>query len=473
MNDLIPQRVFMKRNECIGSLRCGQNSVENLHLVVQYPLVRQGAIAGHIIGKADTYIQLAKLFNLGTERLQFLSRTDIPFLYEIGSDKLHLRSVQRRDIISDPGHEASYVVAELDFENLSIREEREQSKASPRQIVFYLAGPRMLWRVMEHSSFVLEGDTPRIIHNPVQLNHEFPFSLKIFLEEFRDKEPMGGTYSVTTDVLCLHFESNVPPEHLSDQDLLTECCKLADDLALLVSFASRSWVTWFRYQVFDSRGHKEYIRVTREASVREIGYHSTLVEEGKAWEFFRSSLTELRKLRTDGFDLSLPIMYFISAMEATYTEEKFATLFLCLEKLKDMFVHAADRLKSILPPSDFDTLVDRLKPIIKDLVPDNQTRCLIYPKLKELNRPSLKSVLHKMFDKYGIEWSDVYPKGSNFTLIKTRDGLFHSSSEPDTEFFVKEYERLRVLVERMILAILSWHDYSRSPDVGMKRWLSE
>jgi len=93
-------------------------------------------------------------------------------------------------------------------------------------------------------------------------------------------------------------------------------------------------------------------------------------------------------------------------------------------------------------------------------------------KIPELNRPSLRFVLDALFFRYNIDWTDIYPSTGDFTLIKTRDKLFHSSQEPNFDLLFKETNRLQAIIERLLLRMLGWEDLSHSPTDFMKKWLT-
>jgi hypothetical protein len=77
-----------------------------------------------------------------------------------------------------------------------------------------------------------------------------------------------------------------------------------------------------------------------------------------------------------------------------------------------------------------------------------------------------------MFVKYNVNWKDLYPPGSDFTLIKTRDNLFHSSIDIDYDNLIKELHRLQALLERLLLSVLGWSNFINAPTEQERQWLS-
>jgi hypothetical protein len=57
------------------------------------------------------------------------------------------------------------------------------------------------------------------------------------------------------------------------------------------------------------------------------------------------------------------------------------------------------------------------------------------------------------------------------TLIKTRDTLIHDGRVKDIDFVHRETARLRAVVERALLSLLGWKDFSRTPPKFRSAWL--
>ena len=83
----------------------------------------------------------------------------------------------------------------------------------------------------------------------------------------------------------------------------------------------------------------------------------------------------------------------------------------------------------------------------------------------------MRQALAAMCAELDLSWTDLYPSDHGFTLMKTRGTLFHSARPIEHEFLWKETERLRALVERILLAMLGWR-HSLSPAAHTLTWLS-
>ena len=59
------------------------------------------------------------------------------------------------------------------------------------------------------------------------------------------------------------------------------------------------------------------------------------------------------------------------------------------------------------------------------------------------------------------------------TLIDTRNKLLHSSRDLDIDLLDKETTRLQAIVERFLLRMLGWTDFSALPSKHLRKWLIE
>ncbi|HEX9829347.1 MAG TPA: hypothetical protein VGB10_03970, partial [Bacteroidota bacterium] len=129
--------------------------------------------------------------------------------------------------------------------------------------------------------------------------------------------------------------------------------------------------------------------------------------------------------------------------------------------------------KEILEDEKFSALNESIKALVSEFVGDENKRRMIHKKTKELNRPALIDVLGAMLKKYNINWVDLYPPEKDLrSLINTRNTLFHSSQEINSDGLVNEMYRVQALVERIILSLLGWRDFSKSPESFIKSFIT-
>lgn len=472
LEDLFPQKPFYERIEFKGNLTKHNEVADGIHFVVQYPLTNQREIVEKAFGDKSVFRKLEHLFTLPEPLFKLESIKHKDLKREIYSEKVLIPKITGKGWPNGYGEGITAEVANLSFEDLHITEYFSPQATKERHLFFYLSGPQTFWSVSKSRVLFVDGHIETsVINSKIELNETFPFETIIVPYYFYDKGEGPGNYELTTDVLSIHFSTSYPLEELTTEEFLSSAKELTDDMILLISFISKRWITWFRYDLIINECLKTYVRRTRQCSTKKLDWDEGLVEPYKTREFLKTGLTNLRKLREKGLDLLMPITYYLSANEKTYLEEQFTTFFLSLERIKDMFAKE-EKLEKNLPDKAFKRLHSSISDLVDSQVESSDVRDRVRTKILELNRPSLRYVLESLFSKYCITWEDLYPAAGSFTLIKTRDELFHSSRKIDMDSLVKERDRLQVLLERILLRLLGWEDLSRSPVDFIRRWLT-
>ncbi len=468
MEEIFPKQPFVKRLEFVGSLQQGDISADGLHIVLQYPQIKDGDISGAILGTTDTFKVLSKVYNISGSTLRMHSEEIQDWDTRISSESVVRGTIRNNQFY---GSEMSYKVADLRFLDLTIEVKLQQTDFNERHLSFFLSGPRTLWTVYEIGEKSFTGEEKVEAKNSlIELNEKFPFEIEVRPWYFYDETPPPESFRLKTKVLVLNFKTLSPISALSNQEFIKSATAVAEDLILLVSFLSRRWVSWYRYELHTSELLLTHVRHARKCSSHEIELDESVVPFHQAREFLKVAFTNLRRLRDTHIDLKMPLVYCVSGTEATYMEEQFSIFFLALERIKDLFA-IENGLQKNLSNNDFKHLHAKLSDVIQQIV-RNPTAENVHRKLPELNRPSLRTVLDTAFTKYKVTWSDLYPPGSDFTLIRTRDNLFHSSADIDYDRLFKELHRLQALVERLLLSMLGWSNFRNAPIEHERQWLS-
>lgn len=466
-DDFFPHKPFHERHEFMGTLVKGDKSVTDLHIFLQYSLIKEGRIEAKILGDSTLYRKLEILLGPGLKLSSIKTENSHR---QFSSDNVYLNNI-RNSSLYESG--MSYKVADLHLRELDIERKWDRKENQDRHLTFYLAGPKTLWgsHVIGEQSFT--GDEKyKVFNEKVELNESFPFEIETRPWYFYDRTSAEEEYNIKTSIQVITFKTSLSIEEYSDDAFLVEAKSVAEDLILLVSLLSRRWITWFRYELMTTEKLVSKIREARECSAEQIDHDSSLVPLHQSRDFIKSAFTELRKHRNENLNLYMPIVYCISANENKYLEEKFSTFFLSLERIKDMY-SIKEGTRKIMGKSGFQKLSDSILSIIEKEVQDDSSVQMITQKIPELNRPSLRTQLDSLFLLYGVEWKDLYPHGAQFTLIKTRDVLFHSSRDMDIDYLGDEELRLGALLERLLLSMLGWKDYSQAPISYLRTWLQK
>ena len=472
MEFFFPKKPFFERIEFIGKLSKQDKFADRIHLVLQYPILKQGEIIGKAFGTKEMLERILSVAPVPEPFWTLNSEGHGQFQTEVYSDRLLLSTAGRQEWPTECDEQMTSMISSVLLLDLTVTRRLTPSEIRDRHLTFFLVGPRELWFLNQIREVSFTGEAKIKVKNPkIELEQNLPFEIEVFPHYFYDEGPEPDGHELTANVLALHFTTSKSQTELPDESFVKSASAIATDLCVLVSFASRSWVTWYRYQLVTNDHIKEFVRETRKCKMDKVGWRDALIESHRSREFLRTGLTNYRNLRENGFDLFMPILYFVSANEKMYLEEQFTTFFLSLEKIKDLFARQEGLLKNLVK-KDFEELESTVSNVIKAHVSSPEIFDRIKTKIPELNRPPLRFVLETLFSRFDIDWRDLHPPGDPLTLIKTRGELFHSSREVDLDRLAKDRHRLQAILERLLLRLLGWGDLSRSPTAHTRMWLA-
>ncbi len=478
---IYPKKPFKETLNFHGKLIYNDGSIDDIHIIIQYSLLKGEAIEGKIIGTSKTFSELQKNFDSKIFDYELYAEIEGSYLKKVISKKV---SITR---LSDTYRSGKYkdeirIIGDIQLNDITIvheyqiSESKKNSQSDERNIVYLLSGSRRIWQIFEREDYHSDGNVEIEVYKPdIVLDKELPFEIQIrpyYLYD-KDDENLHGTLSV--NVLSVIFKTNTTLENLSDDEFISLTKSIVQDLTTLASFISKSRITWYRYNLKTQTGAVSFNRRTVECKDGESYSLENPINLSQLKEFLKIGIKALRVLKEQEFDITMPILYFVSGHEAEFLREQFTSLFLSLESIKDMYAKR-EKLLTIFNDdnkAEFKKLKESIKSIVNENVKSDESKKKIIEKISELNRSSLKSILDHMFKKYSIDNSDLYPTGSNFKLIETRNTLFHTSVELDFKYLVKETFRLDVVLQRIILRLLNWPDISHTLDDYRKRWLSK
>ncbi|MCX6827771.1 MAG: hypothetical protein NT002_00570 [candidate division Zixibacteria bacterium] len=462
-----PEERFHKRLEFEGRLIAGDKTLEDLHIIVQYSLLDNAQIKAIVIGNNDTFASLVEFMGLPVPTYSIRLTCKTNDLDEIISDEVYIEHVHGRSVSEG----IRFIVGELIFYSLTVKRKFVQIDQPERHLTFYLCGPRQLWPSYGVLSKSFMGEVKYEVENSsLDIAPDLPYTVEVRPVFFFEHDTEGHNDITTRDVYALHLATTNPESELPDAEYVKRGISLADDLTLLVSFVARNWITWFSYSIQTATGITTLIRATRECREMRIDTNYLPIPLHRVSAFLKTAVSMLRELKSSGVDLSMPIAYVVNGNQLKYIQERFSVFFMALEILKDYYA-TGKNLYCILSKDDFRTLRVKLIPFIEKQVASKLDSSKICGKLGELNRESLRSLLDIMFKQYDVSWEDLYPAKSKFSLIDTRNNLFHTGKQFDLQFLSKEELRLRSILERLILKMLGWHEHPYAPHDAIRLWL--
>jgi len=108
----------------------------------------------------------------------------------------------------------------------------------------------------------------------------------------------------------------------------------------------------------------------------------------------------------------------------------------------------------ILTDVEFKNLEEDVRNAISEQISDKGKRKKIYPKIRELNRPTLKNSLEDMYNFYVIGYSDLF---QDFEFVEIRDNIIHAGlSKGDFKDLRENHKKLVALLQRTLLGMLNY-----------------
>jgi len=452
----LQRQPFYNREEFVGNISIDKITVDKLQIVLQYATNKESQILGSVYGNKDTFNRLESIIRgtFGFDKI--ITSDDVTYpQMKIRTHQAIIRTASDRPVQGNQDV-LRYEVANLELLDVKKTELFESKNLPKRLLSFFLCGPRSMWMVHALGQLSYTGEVKKEVYNSdIDLSEEFPFTIKVCPHYLYDASPTSEKHQLTTDVYTIQFETDKSEDELSDKDFLETATKVADDLILLVSFLSGKWIRWFRYEFQTKDMIENYIRSVEECSSREPSQFNEFIAKNEIRNFIKIGFSKLRELRDHNFDLFMPIVYYINGNEARYVDEQFAITFLALEKIKDLYTKKRG-LTENESKGIFEKHRKSVSSLLKKRLNSGETYKRMRDKIPELNRPTLRLVLDSMFAEYNISWKDLYPPGSKLSFIKTRDLLFHSSEDIDPQLLMKELDRIKIIVQRLILKLIGW-----------------
>jgi len=132
-------------------------------------------------------------------------------------------------------------------------------------------------------------------------------------------------------------------------------------------------------------------------------------------------------------------------------ESKFVQGCIAIELLNNRF---KENNSKILTKKQFKKLDKEIRSVISNQIPDESKCEEIYPKIQELNKPTLKNSLRDLYHSYGVGYSDLFQE---FEFVKIRNQIVHTGlSKDDSKDLFENYEKLVALLQRTLLGMLNY-----------------
>ena len=474
--DRVNPRPFEAVHEFQGTLTKGKSLLSDWHFVVTYSTRQPSLIRGSILGEESRdELELDRLSELmhqpdfyGSLRSKDMD-CDGP-IYE--SNKVFVKSSRRRLWAKEYGSRMVGVIAELELEEFTRTYNREHGEKE-RRISFALAGPRDFWplRWIRRQSYTGETEfkhSPSSVEIPNQIGAKLQLAPHYVFSSisFDDGRELG----IEDYYHSIIVKTDLPPTEIPDDEFQCQAIKIVDDLLLVASVAARYWIDWFSFHFSASSKLVDHVRSRRESFVESVGHRDTLVDRGQAFDFLTIAVQTLREHRDSGFDLHLPLITVMTANTSELPEQRFLFYFMAIEKLKDMYAKKEGLVRTVGSGSEGRHLIKDVNSYLDKKLADHPALTLVKEKTVELDRPPLWHVLEKLLLEYDVEWKDLYPPNTEKpTFIGVRNKLVHSAESVEPAQLYFDTERLRVVLERLLLKLLGWQEYGAASSMEVAR----
>jgi hypothetical protein len=322
-----------------------------------------------------------------------------------------------------------------DFEVIRI-ETVEDHREYDFKIEFALLQLALFWQIKCDSPF---GE---FIISPVQNSKEI-------LKEIKD--------SKIYDVAChISFTFTSNKENLEKN--IAEIVDYLESVMILLSFAQGVFINCIYYNLYikDAEGFKLYKSVHRSAKTKSTT-SDELIGTLHIQNFLESVLPTFTKDFQKQTGVGDAIEWYLESIRPSVIESKFVHGCIAIELLNDRFKENKSKDNGeILTEEQFKELEKKVRSVISKQISDKSKRKEIYPKIQELNRPTLKSSLSDMYssDFFDITYSDLFPE---FEFVEIRNQIVHSGlSKGEFKDLLENYEKLVALLQRTLLGMLNY-----------------
>jgi hypothetical protein len=348
----------------------------------------------------------------------------------------------------------TYELCDFNIQNLVIENRYTKINEDKRCIKFFIHGSANIWNYFSQYNSIKINGTER---KPTQLifNGNLPFSITIDKDSFKESDTSNKSISYEYKVLTIEVSTNEDYHNYSDIKFKDQAIEIIDEILLLTSFIETKKIDWYRYIYQNSKSLIRCIKSVETINKDELDMSRFVLEPTCHLRFLQTALPKLRYLKSQNFDLKIPILYYIHGVNMPFIEAEFTTVFTALEYIKSMFAQKS-ALINIIKPSHFKKFKkNELKELIFTKF-DFPINIDIYEKALELNRYSILKIIEELCKDLKINIKDFFPGKDKITFIKTRNTLIHDASVFDMDFLFDEYSGLKALVETIILKYLDW-----------------
>lgn len=260
-------------------------------------------------------------------------------------------------------------------------------------------------------------------------------------------------YAVTSHISFIFSSSK---ENLEKD--ISEIVEYLEGVMILLSFAQGVFINYIYYNLYikDAEGFKLYKSVHRTGTAKTKSTNSDeLIWTPHIQNFLESILPTFTKDFQERTGVGYAIEWYLESIRPSVIESKFIQGCIAIELLNNRFKKNKSKNNGkILTKEQSKKLDKEIRSVISNQIPDESKCEEIYPKIQELNKPTLKNSLRDLYRSYGVGYSDLFQE---LEFVKIRNQIVHTGfSKDDSKDLFENYEKLVALLQRTLLGMLNY-----------------
>jgi hypothetical protein len=301
------------------------------------------------------------------------------------------------------------VLGHFSIERVDIRKEFGTPAAEKkRQAVFLLTGPSKLWLCDVMRTLSYTGDVSVRHRNPAlpldsvrdQISTAPHF---VYAEYPRAKGTPRETGQAELFALTVDDAFDVARDGTA---FAADSSALTDRLCLLMSFLSKTYVSWFACTYSDGHEVLQSYRNVQATDNEAPRWEELVLYPADIRPFLNQAFAGYEKNTLSGFDLRMPMLHYIWAQSSRFAEDHFTTLFFALEKLLSS-LDERNPEDDLLTDPELRKLWRVMCPTLEEMGKTPKQMALMLSKRQELQRAPLMHRIERHLTALEIDISDI------------------------------------------------------------------
>jgi hypothetical protein len=462
--DLLPSSPFSKIRTFAGVFEAGERKTPQFSVEIAYSLTNGHPPTGIIRGTSADYRALEGFFLTnkgGSCTLRSVSKER----EAITCTDVRIRRITEQRFPKDEQSTIHQVLGRFSIERIDIRTMfSTPSEEKKRQASFLLTGPSDLWLCHASRTLSYTGD--------ISVSHSDP---ALPLDSTRDQISTSPHF-----VYADYPRAKGIPREIGQAELfalrvndafeieregaafIADSSAITDTLCLLMSFLSKTYITWFTCTCSDGQEVLQSYRNVRTTDAEAPDWEDLVLSPPNIRPFLNQALGAYDQSTASGFDLRIPMLYYIWAQSSRFVEDRFSTIFFALEKLLSS-LDERNPEDDLLTTSELSRLWKVMRPALEKMGKTPYQVELVLAKRRELQRAPLMHRIKRHLSALEIDITDIGDAAGLRSLVDVRNLLAHEKGEVPIDKVIYETHRLETIVERMLLKLLSWSGKDCTP----------